>query len=33
MIDYEAEAGHVQSVGGELERKILTLVEPYDTHE
>jgi len=33
IIDYEAETGHVQFVGGELEQKILTLVEPYDAHE
>ena len=33
MIDYEVETGHVQFVGGELEQKILRLVEPYDIHE
>ncbi|MFC4247278.1 hypothetical protein ACFOZ7_09755 [Natribaculum luteum] len=33
IIDYEAETGHVQFVGGELAQKILTLVEPYDTRE
>ena len=33
IIDYEAETGHVQFVGGELERDILTLVEPYDVHK
>ena len=33
IIDYEAETGHIQFVGGELERDILTLVEPYDVHE
>ncbi len=30
ILDYEAETGNVQFVGGELEQKILTLVEPYD---
>ncbi|MWV38759.1 hypothetical protein GRS80_02870 [Natrialba sp. INN-245] len=30
IIDYEAELDHVQFVGGELERNILALVEPYD---
>ncbi|MFD1565562.1 hypothetical protein ACFR99_18685 [Haloarchaeobius amylolyticus] len=33
IIDYEAETGDVQFVGGELERDLLTLVEPYDVHE
>jgi hypothetical protein len=33
MIDYTDETGHVQFVGGELEQKILQLVEPYDVHE
>ena len=33
IIDYEAETGHVQFVGGELEQDLLTLVEPYDGHE
>ncbi|WP_323173266.1 hypothetical protein [Natrialba sp. PRR66] len=33
IIDYEAETGHVQFVGGELEQKIRRLVEPYDVHE
>ncbi|WP_438267081.1 DUF7344 domain-containing protein [Haladaptatus salinisoli] len=33
IIDYEAETGHVQFVGGELERDLLTLVELYDVHE
>ncbi|WP_440763753.1 DUF7344 domain-containing protein [Natronorubrum sp. DTA7] len=33
IIDYEAETGHVQLVGGELERDILALVEPYAVHE
>ncbi|WP_293027550.1 hypothetical protein [Natronococcus sp.] len=33
MIDYETETGHIQFVGGELEQKILGLVEPYDIHE
>ena len=33
IIDYEAETGHIQFVGGELERELLTLVEPYDVHE
>jgi len=33
IIDYEADTGHVQFVGGELERNLLTLVEPYDVHE
>jgi len=28
IIDYEAESGRVQFVGGELERELLTLVEP-----
>ena len=32
IIDYEAETGHVQFVGGELEQKILRLVEPYSVH-
>jgi hypothetical protein len=33
IINYEAETGHIQFVGGELEQQILTLVEPYDSHE
>ena len=33
IIDYKDETGHVQFVGGELERDLLTLVEPYDVHE
>lgn len=33
IIDYEAETGHVQFVGGEFEQEILTLVESYDAHE
>ena len=28
IIDYEAQTGHVQFVGGDLERHLLTLVEP-----
>lgn len=32
IIDYEADTGHVQFVGGALEQEILTLVEPYDSH-
>jgi len=33
IIDYETETGYIQFIGGELEQKILTLVEPYDIHE
>lgn len=33
IIDYEAETGHVQFVGGELEQEILSVVESYDTRE
>ncbi|WP_433630261.1 DUF7344 domain-containing protein [Halomicrococcus sp. NG-SE-24] len=33
IIDYEAEAGHVQFDGGELEQAILTLVESYDASQ
>jgi len=33
IIDYETETGHIQFTGGELEQKILRLVEPYDIHE
>ena len=33
IIDYEAETGHIQYIGGELEKKILTLFEPHDVHE
>ncbi|WP_458186316.1 DUF7344 domain-containing protein [Haladaptatus sp. NG-WS-4] len=33
IIDYEAETGNVQFVGGELERDLLTLVEPHVVHE
>ena len=33
IIDYDAEMGHVQFVGGELAERIMTLVEPYDVHE
>ena len=33
IIDYEAETGHVQFIGGELERDLLTLIQPYDVHE
>jgi uncharacterized protein YydD (DUF2326 family) len=32
IIDYEPGTGHVQFVGGELERDLLTLIEPYDVH-
>ncbi len=32
IIDYEAETGHVQFVGGELARDLLAAVEPYDVH-
>ena len=32
IIDYEAETGHVQFVGGELERDLLMLIQPYDVH-
>jgi DNA-binding transcriptional ArsR family regulator len=33
IIDYEAEAGQIQFVGGELERDILTLVGPHAANE
>jgi uncharacterized protein YydD (DUF2326 family) len=33
MIDYEGDTGNVEFVGGALEQEILTLVEPYDSHE
>ncbi|MFP8890397.1 hypothetical protein ACLI4U_11555 [Natrialbaceae archaeon A-CW2] len=33
IIDYEAETGRVQFIGGELERDLLTLVESYDVHK
>jgi len=33
IIDYEGDTGHVEFVGGALEQEILTLVEPYDSHE
>lgn len=33
IIDYKAETGHVQFVGGELERDLLALIKPYDVHE
>lgn len=33
MIDYEAETGHVQFVGGELEQDLLSLVESHDANE
>lgn len=33
MIDYEAEAGHIQFIGGELEQDILTLVGSHDVDE
>jgi DNA-binding transcriptional ArsR family regulator len=33
IIDYEAEAGHVQFVGGELEQDILALVGSHDADE
>lgn len=33
IIDYEAETGHVQFVGGELEQDLLTLVESHDINE
>ena len=33
IIDYEPETERVQFVGGDLERDLLTLVEPYDSHE
>ncbi|WP_236608601.1 hypothetical protein [Salinarchaeum sp. Harcht-Bsk1] len=32
MIDYEAETGRVQFVGGELEQQLLTLVAPHEVH-
>ncbi|WP_249361501.1 hypothetical protein [Haloterrigena sp. H1] len=33
IIDYEGETDNIRFIGGELEQKILTLVEPYDVHE
>jgi len=33
IIDYETETGHIQFTGGELERDLLALVEPYTVHE
>jgi DNA-binding transcriptional ArsR family regulator len=33
IIDYEAEAGHVQFVGGKLEQDILALVGSHDADE
>ena len=33
IIDYEADTGRVQFVGGALEQELLKLVEPYDRHE
>lgn len=30
MIDYDAEAGYIQFVGGELEQDLLTMVDAYD---
>ena len=33
IIDYEADTGRVQFVGGALEEELLKLVEPYDRHE
>ena len=33
IIDYEAETGHVQFVGGELEQDLLTLVGSHDVNE
>ncbi|WP_425492309.1 DUF7344 domain-containing protein [Halovivax gelatinilyticus] len=33
IIDCETEAGLVQFIGGELERDLLTLFEPYDAYE
>jgi len=33
IIDYEGETDNIRFTGGELEQKILTLVEPYDVHE
>ncbi len=33
IIDYEAETGRVRFVGGELERDLLTLIEPYEAYE
>ena len=33
IIDYEAETGHIQFVGGELVRDLQTLVNSYDTDE
>lgn len=33
IIEYEAETGHVQFVGGEFEQEVLTLVESYDAHD
>ncbi|MFD1586264.1 hypothetical protein ACFR9U_04675 [Halorientalis brevis] len=33
IIDYEAETGHVQFVGGELEQDLLTLVGSPDANE
>ncbi|RXK52027.1 hypothetical protein EAF64_00570 [Halorientalis pallida] len=33
IIDYEAEAGHVRFVGGELEQDLLASVGAYEAHE
>ena len=33
VIDYDAETGYVQFVGGELARELMTLVKSYDTDE
>ena len=33
IIEYQAETGHIQYVGGELERELLTLVETNDAHD
>ena len=33
IIDYEAETGDIQFVGGDLENDLLTLVESYETVE
>ncbi|MEF8779216.1 MAG: hypothetical protein V5A46_00885 [Haloferacaceae archaeon] len=33
IVDHETETGHVQFVGGELERDLLALIEQYEAHE
>lgn len=33
VIDYEAETGHVQFIGGEIVQEVLTLLKSYDTDE